>query len=210
MAAPPEKPVITSPGGGQVYDSYSPLLQWIEGAGATEYDIVIRNALNVAVIKQKGLAAAEVCTAGECSFSLEIQDPPLSLANGTYTWSVLGKNVDGQNRSAKETFSVEFPGKAPLLSPDNNATTGTVPTFSWTAVDLADQYRVIVANPTTGDKLVSILLGTGDACTGDVCTFSFNSVFKPGAYRWWVLTKQASFPNTSKSEKRKINMTNAD
>lgn len=208
IAAPPEKPVITSPGGGEVYNTHSPLLEWTEGAGATEYDIVIRNALNAVVFKKKGLAAGDVCTEGACSYSLATEEPPFSFLNGTYTWNVLGKNVDGRNRSAKATFIIDFPGKPTLVSPDKNATTGTTPVFSWNTVDAAEEYTVVVNHPSTGVKLISIPLTPVEVCIGDVCTFSFNSIFRPGTYRWWVQAKQITFPNVSKSERRKIKVVN--
>jgi hypothetical protein len=112
-------------------------------------------------------------------------------------------NEDGNNASPFAVFTVDFPGKATLVSPANNAPAGQVQTFTWNVVAQADNYTVVVQQISNGNKLVSIPL-TQAVCSGDLCSFTFNSLLKVGAHRWWVETRQITFPNVSRSAKRKI------
>lgn len=203
-AAPPTKPVITSPEDGVISNTHTPLLVWEASDGATSYKLVLQTSAGAAVFsKTLVVATDDPCSGGDsCLFSLVNDD--INLANRAYRWRVIALNDDGQNASPFAVFTVDFPGKPTLVSPTNNAPAGQVQTFTWNVVDQADSYTVVVQHIASGHKLISIPLSTGSACTGDLCDFTFNSLLKLGENRWWVEARQVSFTNISRSAKRKI------
>jgi hypothetical protein len=205
-AAPPTKPVITSPEDGEVINTHTPLLSWQASDGATSYKLILQTSQGAAVLtKTLTVETDDPCSGGDnCSYSMVNDD--INLLNRAYRWRVIARNQDGNNASPFANFTVDFPGKPTLVSPANNAAAGQVQTFQWNVVDQAELYTVVVEHINSGNKTVSISLLPGEVCSGDVCSFTFNSLLKLGANRWWVEARQLTFPNVSRSAKRKINV----
>lgn len=204
-AAPPTKPVITSPEDGVISNTHTPLLVWEASDGADDYKLILQTSPQGAPVFSTTLNVVEdaPCSGDTCLYSM-VNDG-VELLNRAYRWRVIAMNEDGNNASAFATFTVDFPGKATLVSPANNAPAGQVQTFTWNVVAQADNYTVVVEQISNGNKLISIPL-TQAVCSGDLCSFTFNSLLKVGAHRWWVETRQITFPNVSRSAKRKINV----
>lgn len=204
-AAPPTKPVLTSPENGDTVNTHTPLLSWQASDGATSYKIILQTSPQKAKVFTKILSVEtdDPCSGGDtCNYSM-VNDE-INLLNRAYRWRVIARNQDGNKVSPFATFTVDFPGKPTLVSPANNGPAVQVQTFEWGVVDQAETYTVVVQHIKSGQKTISVPLSPAEFCEGSTCTFQFNSLLKLGATRWWVEARQLTFPNVSRSAKRKM------
>jgi hypothetical protein len=114
------------------------------------------------------------------------------LLDGPQTFEVA--TVDGSGDvSAPVTrdFTVDThaPGAFDLSSPDDGATTGTRPTFSWGAA--GDVTPVTYQLMVDGAKLQDV---PDSACSGGVCTAQAASPIPTGAHRWTVVAADSADP----------------
>ena len=110
-----------------------------------------------------------------------------TLADGTYQWTLIGKNSGYETKKKIYTLFVEsdtsndLSTKTILLTaPDNDLVTNEATiTFKWDEMPNADQYTLQVASPDFSDNgniLLNELLEDND----------YSSTFSEGTYRWRV------------------------
>lgn len=206
-AARPKKPVIIEPGGGQIYNTHTPFLEWSEGEGATRYRVTVWNNSGIVVLNKNLPNPGLICLDTICGYSMVNDD--IDLKNGKHTWRVIAFNADGNNPSAIETFIIDFPGKPTLTLPLNNDEVGSTPIFRWDEVLLADDYTVVVQSVATGFTFKSSALDGGLNCLDTICEFFFaNLVLPSGKYKWWVEARKDTFDHVSRSQKRSFTVVN--
>jgi hypothetical protein len=99
---------LASPANGSTVDTFTPILQWQESSGATDYQIKIRDSEEGALmLKVKGLIPA-LCVQSMCSFDTVTAAFIAPLKSGdTYEWRVQARNQFGKAKSVnKWTFDV--------------------------------------------------------------------------------------------------------
>jgi hypothetical protein len=157
-----------------------------EVANATQYSVVVRDAVTRKVVYKSGWQTV-TCTGGVCSFV-----GTKTLPNAAYQWRVATRNIALSPNvvwSAWKNFTVKSPGKATNLAGN---ITGEV---AWNAADSATQYRVQIQRIST-NKLVhtSAWLPCADA----TCAYTPGVMLANGNYRWRVQARNANgFSNSA-------------
>jgi hypothetical protein len=201
-AAPPTKPVISSPEDGIISHTHTPLLVWEASEGATSYQLILRQSDGTPILTTTlSVADDDPCTGNTCLYSM-VGDG-ISLQNRLYKWRVVAINDDGSNASPFAEFKVDYPGKPGLTLPQANQNVSPTPAFQWELIVQADYYFVFVQSLKTGFTLKSVPIDAVDACSSS-CAFAFNVMLPKGDYRWWVEARTLTFPNVSRSAKRKF------
>ncbi|MCU0497878.1 MAG: hypothetical protein MUF87_11045 [Anaerolineae bacterium] len=122
------------------------------------------------------------------------------LPNGSYTWFVIASNDLTAIRSIRGRFTVAFPGRSTLQAPINGVQVTPLPTFSWTDLATANEYRLTVIRNNTG--LVYFRtpwLNETAVCTGGVCSFTPSEPFRQGGFSWFIESRATGIPNTMKT-----------
>jgi hypothetical protein len=142
----PATPVHISPASGSSVGSVAPTFTWNQPARATRFTFEIQRNDNSSVVLKQTYEAADLCTAGTCSFT-----SPLSLTDGvTYKWHVQALNgtVAG-SWSGWWTFTINLNALEPVIlrSPGVDAAVyGGRPTFRWFPQASATVYDVEMFN----------------------------------------------------------------
>jgi hypothetical protein len=192
----PDTPVLLSPMDGGVYNTDTPLFEWTDAAADT-YKLVIKNADGTKFLKQK-FDTADVCDVTGCRYSL-VNANLTFTENGEYSWKVVAKNEFGKAKSTSAAFTIDSPGAPELEAPlDGANVTGQV-TFSWTEINGATRYVLILKHTGTGDKLKETF--DYPVCISGICEYTPQDPLIFGTYTWKVTAQQPPIPNKSKSEK---------
>lgn len=203
----PSKPVLVSPiDDFVVVGNPAPVFTWKanpEPEQVTQYTLKVLDAQGKLKLSGK-FPAASICDAVTCTVDSATLGST-SLGKGAFRWRVIADNGSAKNKSALETFSIEYPGKSTLISPIDKVVVNDVqPLFRFSKVEAAAQYRVKVIS--AGSVFVSPWLDAGAAnCNGAECEVDFGSLTTPitlpkGAYTWRVITRNpAVVPGKSKS-----------
>ncbi|MEZ5333093.1 MAG: GDSL-type esterase/lipase family protein [Thermoanaerobaculia bacterium] len=185
VAKPVPSPVTLTAPTGTVFTSV-PIFQWnkesprdatwyeldVDGPGGSVYDAW--------TIETSGCSAA----AGTCTRSVG------SLADGSYTWRVRGRNPHGRSTWTQTSFTVLTPPSAP--SPV--APTGSIgeprPVFQWNKETpfKSDSYRLEVSDD-QGHVLSDTSWDAGASCSGSSCSaepFATGVLLTDGSYAWRV------------------------
>ncbi|HEX2621846.1 MAG TPA: endo alpha-1,4 polygalactosaminidase [Phototrophicaceae bacterium] len=200
---PPDVPQLTAPGDGSTIAAYAPLFTWT-GGNTTIFKFILKTSEGVKVLK-KQLAYDAICTESDCAYDSVID--AASLTNQAYQWKVIAKNIYGKAKSAKFTFTVDFPGAPIVTSPGNGDTVSTTPTVTWNEVDLATEYRVIFKNLDAGGKLKGNWTVESTLCTGGSCSYTPVEALAAGSYKLWVQARTTDVPNKSSSAKIVVQVT---
>src|SRR5690606_30209803 len=114
----PSQPVLTAPQPDEIIVDPSPALVWMANPvweNVHVYKLVVRDLAGQ--IAYRARIPSQQCAAGSCVHDLAVSGT--TLANGTYTWIVKAKNAVGKTKSPKQSFTIEFPGKATLYNPES-------------------------------------------------------------------------------------------
>jgi parallel beta-helix repeat protein len=190
------------------------MFTWTPAPNGTAYRVVLRNATTKTIMADVKLQSDIACNPFDqvCFAPIGDYTKARELLNGKYTWqvTVTGQQIQGMAKSALMTFSIQFPGKAVLSQPANKGVVNSKsPTFVWSAVPLAYEYRLIVVDTLTKRKLLNtweVSNSGGLACADTTCTFTPESPLplrQGRTYQWYVQTRDLSVSkNISTSAKR--------
>jgi len=108
--------------------------------------------------------------------------PDWSLPGGRYTWLIRGYGTDGYGPWS-EGMNFVIPGQIPVEAPEQSGPVGTIfntrtPTFSWSAVDRAEWYRIYL---TRNGQLYM------DQWVQNATAFTPDSDLPAGDYSWWIV-----------------------
>jgi len=143
-----------------------PVFQWQALAGATKYEIQVRNrTTNAVVLTQTNIAAT--------SFT-----PSSGLPTGDYRWWVRASNNSGIVGGWSIQLDFNVGGKPILLTPIGT-TSNRTPTFSWTPVQGADHFELWVSKRDGTGVVINL---TNITATSYTPTISL----APYQYRIWV------------------------
>lgn len=166
----PDKATLLSPLDGDKISSAPMVFSWSATEDTTLYTLVVKNKAGDKVIKQ--LLPPESCVGDICSY---VRNDPLP-ANGSYKWFVKTHNAYKENQSSKAVIAVEYPGAPMLQHPENNTVLTAKDDWTeltWSQVESATGYRVVVKDLKTKVKFVKFQLTT-DACSEGICTYSIS------------------------------------
>lgn len=151
----------------------TPTYTWTKVAGATQYRYQLMKGTTLVYTK---LAGAAACGTTTCSST-----PTNVLTTGSYKWHVQAM-VSGvwKPYSAFKAFSITF---TPTPVAPSGAITDTTPTFKWTRILGATQYRYELKKGTT---LVYTKLVGAAVCGVTYCTNTPTTVLSGGSYSWRV------------------------
>ncbi len=165
-----QAPTITAPLNSTF--NQRPVFTWNPIAGATTYELQIRNRTTGAITyNPTGLTAAN-------------WTPPANLPNGPYRWWVMAVGPNGLRGFWTASVDFSIGGDTALLTP-----VGTIsnrrPTFTWKTVDGAVRYELWVTNVTLNTRLIY---------ETNLTTTSYTppSSLATGTYRAWVRAVSAS------------------
>ena len=150
----------------------TPTFTWNAVAGATGYDLYLRN-FNTGkfVSTPKDIVGT--------SFT-----QPTNLVPGTYRWFVYAATQGGYHSQAATTQDIVV-GQLPSLLTPGASTTDTTPTFSWNAVGAAATYNLYVTRVDLITRGIVDVSGiTGTSYTTDALPV--------GSYRAWVRAVSAT------------------
>ncbi len=165
-----QAPTITAPLNSTF--SQRPVFTWNPIAGATTYELQIRNRTTGAITyNPTGLTAAN-------------WTPPANLPNGPYRWWVIAVGPNGLRGFWTAPVDFSIGGDTALLTP-----IGTIsnrrPTFTWKTVDGAVRYELWVTNLTLNTRPV-------DEKSLTTTSYTPPSSLATGTYRAWVRAVSAS------------------
>eukprot|EP00913_Durusdinium_trenchii_P008968 g8434.t1 len=135
-------PTIVAPAGDD-YDT-TPTIGWTTTTGADHYELMVYDVAG-------GNLAIDESNVSGTSFT-----PSTGLPAGrTYQAWVRGISAEGEigDWSRGHTLTVTLPGR-PSLSGPGSSTTDTKPRISWSAVDGADRYELLMFNATSGAQVL--------------------------------------------------------
>ena len=156
---------------GDITDT-TPTYKWTKLNRATQYRLQLMQGSTVIYAK---IVAPTACAAS-CKYT-----PSKTLDYKTYQWQVQAM-VDGgwDAYSALKTFTVHAP---PTPQDPSGAITDTTPTFKWSKVAGATQYRFKL---TEGATTVYIKTVASSACGTSTCTSTPEAVLGFSSYKWKV------------------------
>lgn len=188
----PGGPVITYPvnAGFVSGANASPTITWNPVNDATQYRVQVNDMTAGQRLLRKTMMAGEVCGVG-CAYALAT-DGVILVNNRRYRVVVFAINEFG-NAKTTITFTAQFPGKPTLSSPANNTVVSQTPTFEWSAVEGAQEYRLIFVRNANGAITRTGWMNTLNLCSGQTCTYTLNEAqaLRRGKYAWRVEARNA-------------------
>ncbi len=171
---------LTSPSGST--EDATPTFIWNEDASTTWYKLLIWDSSEKKIYDQWH-DATKICSAGNCSVSLETV-----LSNDSYEWWVESWNDYGSVWSDGMTFIIQGndipPSKVTHTSPSGQLATSTS-IFTWVADPASTWYRLWVGYP--GDiKIYDQWHDATKICSAGNCSVSLETVLSNDSYEWWV------------------------
>ncbi|MEM3513766.1 MAG: Ig-like domain-containing protein, partial [Candidatus Hadarchaeum sp.] len=182
IRVPPQPPMLAYPEKDAVINSGQPTFSWAGGV-ADNFRLVVDDDIN--------FGSPEIfVTLGV----VRNYTAPETLPDGRYHWKVVSVVGSQLASSPVWSFTVDTtPPEAPeLLAPENNATlTDNTPTFSWSSLSDAVNYRLVV------DEDQDFSSPLFDNLTSNT-TFTLPFDLSPGSYYWKVYAvDRASNENAS-------------
>lgn len=154
----------------------TPKYAWKKVAGATQYQYQLLRGSTAVYTQTVG---SSVCVSSVCSST-----PTALLSYSSYTWRVRAY-VNGvwKAYSTKMVFSIPNPNIPKPQAPGGTLAT-TTPTYTWTKVVGATQYRYQLVN---GGRIVYTRTVSSDVCDGTgICSNTPLDVLSTGSYSWRV------------------------
>ena len=194
-SAPATAATLISPTG-NLGANNPPTYTWSAVTDATEYRVYIRDNTNGVTIHNQLHSTAEVGCDVATTCSLAPFTTP--LATGKYTWRVKAKNTagDGPWTSYKSFKAGSAPATAAtLISPTGNLGANNPPTYTWSAVTDATEYRVYIRDNTNGVTIHNQLHSTAEVGCDVATTCSlapFTTPLATGKYTWRVRAENAA------------------
>lgn len=161
--APPATPTLVSPAGAGTVAN--PTFVWNVDPSVESYQLYVQLS-GGAVVFQRWAPASTLCGASTCSWT-----PGLSLGDGSYAFSVQGRNAAGYSAWAAFspfTVGVPAPARVTLTSP-TGAISATAPAFTWAVSSGATRYQLYI-QVNNGPVLYQRWLNAGEVCSGATCS----------------------------------------
>ncbi len=143
-----------------------PVFQWTALPGANRYEIVIRNRATGATVTNPTTITTTTWT------------PTTALVNSDYRWWIRGFTSTGIAGTWNAPVDFNVGGKPTLLTPQGT-TTNRTPTFTWTAVQGAARYELLVSKADGSGSVISVTNLT-------TASFTPTTSLLPRVYRVWV------------------------
>jgi hypothetical protein len=179
IPTPPPAPVPTSPS--SQITAMLPRFYWNVAAEATDYQLQVYRGDDRVI--DKTYSASAICDTSQCSALPE----DVLLTQADYRWRVRGRNQNGDGPwSYYLTFNVfitDIPRVPDIFYPEGDITDRR-PTYSWDAVDGADEYQIDVDGPS--DTSFSRWYDADDVCSGNVCEVDPDETLDYDDYTWRV------------------------
>jgi len=185
LPTPPPAATLVSPSG--AITTTTPTYTWNAVAGATSYQLWVKNSAGVARINANYTSTDAGCPAGTgiCSIT-----PATALVAGAHNWWVKAYNAAGWGPfSAAKAFTTVLPKAATLVSPSGVITTPT-PTYTWNAVPGAAKYALLVKNPGTTQRISVLYTSAQAGCASGVgtCSITPATALVNGTGSWLIHT----------------------
>jgi ELWxxDGT repeat protein len=168
-------PVVTQ-GMNPTFDR-TPTFAWDSLLGAVKYEVFIRN-------RNTGATTLYQQNITELNFT-----PPSDLADGPYRVWVIGVSAVNARSYWTDPIDIYVGGRTDVLTPANQSTVGTTPTFSWRPVDDDSggsvTYNLWVTRVGVQDGYINV---TGLTTT----SYTHGTALPTGAYRAWVQAVSSS------------------
>jgi serine protease Do len=178
VPAVPAAPILLNPANGVSVDMIDASLSWNASAGADSYNVWIGTGPS----PSSGTKVASDVVTG---LSYDLYDADLNPDN-TYCWRVAAHNGFGWG-DWSEARVFKIPPKLPsptLYSPTDESTVSVTPTLSWSSVNNALVYEVLVG---TGRELtISSVVWSNMEVSGTSVTIPSGEL-EPGATYWWMV-----------------------
>jgi len=112
------------------------------------------------------------------------------VQEGEYIWQVKARNGSGEGEYSTTLpiyFKIPKPGTPAKISPIDRAIVGINPTFSWSNVDSATQYRLIIEQ--SQEDILSKEIPTSEICNAEICSYTLGDLesLSSGSHMWWVV-----------------------
>ncbi|MGE5249432.1 MAG: hypothetical protein ACM3QS_04385 [Bacteroidota bacterium] len=170
-AAAPVTPTPVSPAGATA--DTTPKYKWTRVATATQY--------RYQLLKGTTLVYTKLVGASACGTSYCASTPSNVLTLGSYKWRVQAyAGGVWKPYSAFKAFSITF---TPTPIAPSGTITDTTPTYKWTRLIGASQYRYQLLKGTT---LVYTKIVGSTRCGTTYCTSTPSTVLSAGSYKWRV------------------------
>ncbi len=177
IPAPLGQPALVSPFNGSNGLELTPTMTWTAVTGASNYRLQIET---------DTLFQSPLVDNGQISStSFTVQSGILS-SGVTYFWRVyasVGSNTGPWSAIWRFSTIISIPGAPSLTSPPNNSVNlGLTPTFQWSAVNLAQSYRIQISGDSTfGNPIVNVANLTGTSYSTPTGSLNYGS-----SYYWRV------------------------
>ncbi|MBN1310254.1 MAG: hypothetical protein JXB30_02465, partial [Anaerolineae bacterium] len=182
----PGEVILISPEGADI--DTQPTYIWDEVVDATQYQVMVTDALDVVVVDEL-VDAANVCTDGTCSTT-----PSVTLERGSYRWQVRARNASGNGPWSTEMSFIVGPlaGIVVPISPQGDGIEAQ-PTYTWNEVADTTQYQVQVTD-SQDVVIVDEWVDAAGECSGGICQAMPATTLVRGGYQWSVRASNASGP----------------
>jgi len=173
----PDVPLSSAPSG-EIFTN-QPTFSWSAVEGAKSYTLKVYDAGSAADVY------STVVSTSNCSLSTCTITPGTALSVGTtYEWSVRANNDAGSSDyTSALSFYLTAPGVPTLTSPKTVAGSLT-PVFTWTPVDNATSYTVVLTLKTSGAQVFSTSVDS-TKCSTTTCTLNSPTSLTLGTYYLW-------------------------
>lgn len=164
-------------------NSVSNTFTWM-AAENTEYYVLNIRKPSGALVVNTGVSVSN-CADGVCSYTL---GTPLKHGK-RYFWWVVAKNEYRKTGVPARRFNTNYPGPTTLQTPVNKqvfASPTDVTQFTWDAVPGAVDYKLVIVNKTSGQRILSEVVGD----TTYLVDANLQAKLKNNRrFRWWVVAR---------------------
>jgi len=155
----------------------TPTYTWTKITGATQYQMVVYKSGKQVAIK---IVSPTYCGTTQCTYT-----PTTALSYGSYTWKIHAYIAGWKSYSALKTFSIIPP--LPVPTSPKGITTDTTPTFIWTKVPGASQYRYSLYQMSgTSASLKYTKTVASSICGIKTCASTPPIIINYASYKWKV------------------------
>jgi len=198
LASPPAPsdtiPQLQTPAEGEIIAT-NPTFRWTRVVGAADY------CLRVSTNPTFDPLYDSVYHADYTTYTPYTPGYKDTYADGTYYWKVEARDSAGTVIATSEARSFTKQMPLPLLDPPDGATLWTDPTFGWTRVVGAKNYRLRVSTSPTFDPLYDSVYHA-DYTTYTPYTPGYKDTYADGTYYWKVEAQTSAGTLIATSEAR--------
>jgi hypothetical protein len=189
---PLDAPTLTSPAEGSNSQPVTPTFTWSTVTGATQYRIILATNQSALLTDRSATTDTDPSVVFNQTVPGTSFTPLTALQNSTaYYWEVIGNNsTTAGTWSADGNFETALAAPTPTSPADQATMTGGKPTFTWTAVPTATQYRLVVATQDSNLPTQSSPAGSSLAIDMTVTTNSYTpstELTGNATYGWEVI-----------------------